>query len=216
MPAVGDFVSRRLPRNFLDPWDQWLQTAIASSREQLGDSWLDNYLISPIWRFALSSAVCGACPWCGVLMPSVDRVGRYFPLTVALPLRTGQDPISLVVGADRWFGELEDLALAALNEDVDLAGFDKRLMAVQAPLPAAATRFDVPKGATPRVAWELALPSGAQERLACGLSDLLLRRLCTAYSLWWTRDEPGVGSSLLISEGLLAIERYAAMLDGDS
>jgi type VI secretion system protein ImpM len=88
-------------------------------------------------------------------------------------------------------------------------------MAVQAPLSAAATRFDVPKGATPRVAWELALPSGAQERLACGLSDLLLRRLCTAYSLWWTRDEPGVGSSLLISEGLPAIERYAAMLDGD-
>ena len=86
LPELGDFVNRRLPQNFIDPWDSWLQQAIATSRDQLGGNWLNNYLTSPIWRFAVSSGVVGESPWCGLLMPSVDRVGRYFPLTLACVL----------------------------------------------------------------------------------------------------------------------------------
>ena len=36
IPLLGDFVSRRLPRHFIEPWDSWLQSAFAASREQLG------------------------------------------------------------------------------------------------------------------------------------------------------------------------------------
>jgi len=86
VPGLGDFVSRRLPQAFIDPWDVWLQAAIASSRQQLGEQWLDIYLTSPLWRYALSPGSCGARGWAGVLMPSVDRVGRYFPLTIAVAL----------------------------------------------------------------------------------------------------------------------------------
>jgi len=35
LPSRGDFVSRYLPKSFLEPWDNWLQTAIAQSRQQL-------------------------------------------------------------------------------------------------------------------------------------------------------------------------------------
>lgn len=85
----GDFVSRRLPRSFLDPWDHWLQDCLRYSQEQLGADWLDVYLTSPVWRFALAPGVCGDGAWTGVLIPGVDRVGRYFPLTVAAPLPRG-------------------------------------------------------------------------------------------------------------------------------
>ena len=40
LPEFPDFVGRRLPRSFLDPWDNWLQQGILSSRERLGVSWL--------------------------------------------------------------------------------------------------------------------------------------------------------------------------------
>lgn len=90
LPALGDFVSRRLPRQFIEPWDQWLQSAIAASREQLGSDWLDVYLTSPIWRFGLGAGVCGTGAWAGVLMPSVDKVGRYYPLTLAVPVPEAQ------------------------------------------------------------------------------------------------------------------------------
>ena len=32
----GDFVSRRLPRAFVDPWDTWLQDSLARGREPMG------------------------------------------------------------------------------------------------------------------------------------------------------------------------------------
>ncbi|HEX7968785.1 MAG TPA: type VI secretion system-associated protein TagF, partial [Stellaceae bacterium] len=84
VPARGDFVSRRLVRDFTEPWDGWLQDALAMSAQQLAEAWLSTYLTAPIWRFLLSSGVCGEMPMLGVVMPSVDRVGRYFPLTLAV------------------------------------------------------------------------------------------------------------------------------------
>ena len=86
LPMVGDFVSRRLPNDFISSWDSWLQSAIAASREELGDDWLKNYLTSPIWRFLLSPGLCGNQAVAGIMMPSVDRVGRYYPLTVAVQI----------------------------------------------------------------------------------------------------------------------------------
>ena len=32
LPARGDFVRAGLPRDFIDPWDAWLQSVIAGSR----------------------------------------------------------------------------------------------------------------------------------------------------------------------------------------
>jgi type VI secretion system protein ImpM len=78
LPSNGDFVTRRLPATFLQPWDQWLQESTADSRDQLGRRWLEIYLTSPVWRFALSPGTTGQLPWAGVLMPSVDSVGRYW------------------------------------------------------------------------------------------------------------------------------------------
>ena len=43
-------------------------------------------MMAPIWRFALAPGVAGPLPMLGVMMPSVDRVGRQFPLTLAAPM----------------------------------------------------------------------------------------------------------------------------------
>ena len=52
---------------------------MAASRAALGDRWLDVYLTSPAWRFASAAGACGPAPVIGLMVPSVDRVGRYFP-----------------------------------------------------------------------------------------------------------------------------------------
>ena len=59
VPARGDFVRRALPADFVTPWDQWLQAGIAGAQELLGDAWLEVYLTSPVWRFALSARLAG-------------------------------------------------------------------------------------------------------------------------------------------------------------
>jgi type VI secretion system protein ImpM len=110
LPARGDFVRFGLPRAFTDPWDDWLREAIAGSRERMGDDWLPAYLEAAIWRFALPPGLCGSLPVVGTMLPSVDKAGRYFPLTFAALCDRHE-------GVDAWLDRCEDAGLAALEQD---------------------------------------------------------------------------------------------------
>ena len=44
------------------------------------------YLTSPAWRFVFAAGACGPVPVIGLMAPSVDRVGRHFPLTIIAEL----------------------------------------------------------------------------------------------------------------------------------
>jgi type VI secretion system protein ImpM len=85
LPHLGDFASRRLPADFIQGWDEWLRHGLTCAREALGPRWLDGYLVAPIVRFWLAPGLLGATSWTGLVMPSMDRVGRHFPLTLAMP-----------------------------------------------------------------------------------------------------------------------------------
>jgi type VI secretion system protein ImpM len=82
IPSRGDFVRAGLPRAFIEPWDRWMERMIAANRAALGDRWLPAWLEAPVWRFALKPGICGPEAAIGLWMPSVDRIGRYYPLTV--------------------------------------------------------------------------------------------------------------------------------------
>ena len=81
LPARGDFVREGLPRSFTDPWDDWWQCGLAGLQEHPG--WVSAWLEAPVWRFALPPGLCGPHGMLGMWLPSVDKAGRYFPLTVA-------------------------------------------------------------------------------------------------------------------------------------
>lgn len=139
LPTLGDFASRRLEPGFIEPWDAWLAKGIAHLRERAPDTWLDAYLTSPTWRFVLQPGVLGqAQATAGVLMPSVDRVGRYFPLTIAAPLPHALGTRSEIEGLLNWLHQLEDLAADALHDDWTLEQLEDELARVtwQVPLDA--------------------------------------------------------------------------------
>lgn len=115
LPSYGDFLQRDLPGEFVDAWDGWLQRVMVGSREALGEQWLPSYLSAPIWRFALAEDIAGGSVWSGILMPSVDRVGRYFPLAIAGQWRRGTSVFHLALAAEGWLHELEAIALEALD-----------------------------------------------------------------------------------------------------
>jgi len=115
LPGVGDFVSRRLPEEFVRPWDEWLQTVVATTRVSLGAGWTDRYLTMPIWRFVLASGLVAKTGWAGILMPSVDRVGRQFPLTIAVALPSEAAFVRAVFDSAEWYADVEDAALGMLD-----------------------------------------------------------------------------------------------------
>jgi type VI secretion system protein ImpM len=125
--ANGDFVTRRLPACFVEPWDAMLQAGLLASRAARGRAWLDAYLTAPLWCFALGSGVLGQNGWAGVLMPSVDSAGRHFPLTIAAPVVPGAWPM-WHGHARAWFETCGALALATLDERATLADFDAGLL----------------------------------------------------------------------------------------
>lgn len=137
LPALGDFASRRLDSHFLDPWDAWLAEGMLALREQLGADWLDAYLASPSWRFLLMPGVLQGEPglqaWAGVLMPSVDRVGRYFPFTLAQPLGENLVSIPQMPALWHWLGRLDDLAADALHDDWGIERLEDELARLAAP-----------------------------------------------------------------------------------
>jgi type VI secretion system protein ImpM len=133
LPSLGDFASRRLAPSFVEPWDDWLAAGLAAWREQSPEGWLDAYLASPSWRFVLMPGCLRSGPaalhggpggpggdtgaWAGVLMPSVDRVGRYFPLTLVRALPVLPADAAQLEGLQRWLHRLDDLALDVLHDD---------------------------------------------------------------------------------------------------
>jgi type VI secretion system protein ImpM len=123
LPARGDFVRAGLPRDFTDRWDDWLQSVIAGSRALMGEAWLPAFLEAPVWRFALPPGMCGQRAALGLMLPSVDKAGRYFPLTfAALPAAGAVLPAvgiaSAASGPARvWLDRCEATGRTALERD---------------------------------------------------------------------------------------------------
>lgn len=220
VPTHGDFVQRRLPRSFIDPWDSWLQRAIAISREQLAEGWLDSYLTSPIWRFTLKAGLCGGQAAAGVLMPSVDSVGRYYPLTIATLLEAPGNPFGVASRGNRWFREIEDVALSCLDEGFLLNGLEDRLGNLAPILTEAVSDMPqscrMPTSANGGIGWIL---DGLSTEEICpaiypAMLDELLRDRLNRYSLWWTSGSDRIPSTFKIYEGLPPETEFAAFLTG--
>jgi type VI secretion system protein ImpM len=131
IPARGDFVRSGLPRDFVEPWDDWLRGGLAASRAALGEEWLPAWLEAPVWCFALAPGVCGAGAVIGLWLPSVDRVGRHFPLTLAA-VGAGADPAALIRAGGGFLSAAEQAGRAALAEELPPATLAARVAAALA------------------------------------------------------------------------------------
>lgn len=120
IPAVGDFFRLSPPTGFVRVWDAWLQEILSEGRAVYGDGFDAHYMSAPIWRFTLPRGVAGPDKVMGVLMPSVDRVGRRFPLTLMQAIATPGPAPGDHLGAVAQFERLEDLALMALEDTTTL------------------------------------------------------------------------------------------------
>lgn len=159
VPCVGDFVRRGLSPKFVSAWDGWMQNLLLIGRDALGDRWQECYFGAPIWRFALSPGACGPLGAAGIVMPSVDRVGRQFPLCLVAEIDA---PVwTAYLAAEPVFEALEDTALAMLDDDAALEQLEESLTALPAPVAVLVTRAETVGAAT-----ALAVDGAVQNALA--------------------------------------------------
>ncbi|RWC46578.1 MAG: type VI secretion system-associated protein TagF [Mesorhizobium sp.] len=107
MPATGDFVTRRLPGDFVRIWDRWLAQHIVPL---IG---LESWPRTTALRFLAGPASFSAST--GIILQSADRVGRQFPLSIIAQL--AEAPVELAY-AEAWFVGIEDVAFAAQHGEL--------------------------------------------------------------------------------------------------
>jgi type VI secretion system protein ImpM len=124
--------------------------------------------------------------------------------------------LQVIEQADPWFEELDQIALSALDETCDLEVLDGRLADLGGP---AVENFERGAGRGQAQSSKLAIRTGVLsiDNLSSVLPFLLKRVLDSTlrtYAIWWTRGSDRVGPSMLVTEGLPAVQGFAALLDG--
>lgn len=123
IPAHGDFISRGLEPALHEALDLWLSTELARARAKFGD-FDERYVRAAAWHFVDCDP---AGQWSGgALCPSVDAVGRRFPILVAAPAEGAEQATAIAHAA-------LDLIFAALGEGWEATRLHQALAAIAAP-----------------------------------------------------------------------------------
>jgi type VI secretion system protein ImpM len=223
LPSHGDFLRRRVADDFVAAWDSWLQQCLAQSRETLGEAWLDTYLTSPVWRFAFAPMVCGAAAVAGILVPSVDRVGRYFPLTIVWPTPADLSTLEIALRYRSGFEQAEHLLLDTLAaEQFEFGDFDRSVMELAGHLEKSSgeNTLRLTKVSAAKLAAASGRPRYVPLRDAAALEAPALQLFGQfldaqgGTAFWWTDGSAAVAPSWLMTHGLPHSTQYSAMLDG--
>lgn len=200
LPAHGDFLAFNLDHELRTNVDALLAGGLAALRARRGEAWLEVYLNSPLWHLILGPGLLASRTVLGVMIPSVDAVGRYFPFAVLAELAGPTAPLRLQRDAAPWFATAGELALAVLEERLSLADLSTALTELGLP----------PKGA-PTPPWPFALEGEDDDRLAGMLAMAVERPI----GLFWSSGSPSVPATVLGIAERPGAAFVAALFDGD-
>ncbi len=121
IPMRGDFLSSALPRSFQDKVEHWVRAGFVEAKKN--PNWHSEYLSSPIWQFATARGYFDNNAWCGIIMPSVDAVGRNFPMIIAMQVDAVRQDILQMAQA---------LAQEALGDNIDVTAWENEILGLGA------------------------------------------------------------------------------------
>jgi type VI secretion system protein ImpM len=201
-PARGDFLVRRMPAGFQTTWETWLSTFVLAARDGLGPDWPDGWLTAPLWHFSLGRDIVAPFGAAGVLLASVDRVGRFFPLSIIGAAAPGS-----ALRPDDWAHAAEALALAALDDDFDPDRLDASLRDLgPPPSPAGIGRIGG--------VWRLPMENDWPARPFDALSEAAWMPPGPGQSVWWCRGSERMVPVHIRADGLPDQRLAAAMVTG--
>lgn len=213
LSAKRDFIALATPRVFLEMWEPWVQSCMSASHHQLGPGWQGAYLTAPLWRFWLGADVAGATVM-GVFMPSVDGVGRYYPLTL---MAVADQNFSIAPpdlnSQEGWFAQAEEFLLATLERSKTFDDISAALDAL--PAPEAQATVNGANEAIRLADAAAGLPT-AGKSVQDAMSTLRANNHSTsaAATFWWTEGGGEYAPLALSARGLLDPFCYTMMLTG--
>jgi type VI secretion system protein ImpM len=224
LPARGDFISRAIAQDLLRPLEDWLLPLVQATRELLGAGWEAAWRQAPPWRFWIGPDILRG-DWTrslraheqagtvtGVLLPSVDRQGRLFPLVLVLGDEHARlMPPPVLAAPDRGFYAACDALLLAARAGRALEAVEADLAALNAPrLPEGAAQM---AGLLARRAlWgQGGDADGGDGSVWSGIRASDHHLAATGRSYWWCEGAGGTTSVISLA-GLPDADTFAFML----
>nr|WP_155123232.1 type VI secretion system-associated protein TagF [Burkholderia ubonensis] len=214
IPGAGDFVNRRLPHTLAGWWERWLQQGMAALRQRGADEIARHYTVAPVWNFLIPAGAGAACVQPGCVAPSCDRVGRYYPVLVTLPLSTADYWSELPDAADAFYWRIGSALLDAIRHartPVDLEDALERVRLAPGGAGPAARDGD-PDAPSPQ-----ALPERPEQPVAPawpGLSGYFDPHGATSF--WWTNRADGSSLRTLAHTGAPDSRLFLRLFGGDA
>jgi type VI secretion system protein ImpM len=205
IPSKRDFVTLNMPNRLLNPWEVWLQDGMTEGAIAMELAWREAFLVAPVWRFWLGGD-CGAGRRIGVMMPSMDAAGRYFPLTIFMRAEEGDTlPAPAADPQEESFAGLEAAALSALDDGATLDLLIASLCGVPDPR-------KLPAGLALEVVSDMlsAVPAADAAAAVATLQDAQLDQA----SFWWTAGGGAFPPAAYAAEGLPSPRDFQAFVMG--
>ncbi|NJM31836.1 MAG: type VI secretion system-associated protein TagF [Limnobacter sp.] len=141
---------------------------------------------SPIWRFAISPHAMHSQGAMGVVMPSMDKIGRYFPLTLSVlgPVR----PWRAFLDCTEWFKAAEQILLLALDDATNRQTLTDQADALELPKLSLA-KTDNRQYRQTNSGMQLGLPDSQSPLAGWNCLEQSTQAHWPYYSLWWSEAQ---------------------------
>lgn len=216
LPSQGDFVGRRMPHAVLTGWDEWMRSGLESLRNEVCSNWEQRFVHSPLWFF-LSPALAGGLPVVGVLAPSVDRVGRCYPIAVMAVAEQARTDFASDAAVTRFLSGARDAVINARRLPLSADQLDAQLAQLCSP-------FASPASAPAEALIDALLADlqGAEREVTGTAAELpnmdwrAMRRQAPQATLWWISPTPMFPRDELIHHGPLGRPLFTRLFKGQS
>jgi type VI secretion system protein ImpM len=146
------------------------------------------------------------------MLPSVDRVGRYFPFTIAARLSPDENPLE-VIAQTSWYESLESLALKALDGQIQIDSLATEISGLHPDRLTSYSNVSSNVNSQPGVII-LQDTFGSMTNAFASLLHPQLKNALASYSVWNTLGSNYVEPCLLYCGGLPSMQHLASLLDG--
>ncbi len=210
LPGAGDFVVRGFDRPLVTALTQWTDKLVGHLKLGAGDDWTTVFdRLHPV-AWVADQGLCGSAPFAGLMRPSLDRVGRRYPLIVGVSLPSDARVAPTAAAGRAWFDYLEGLLYDAWSPGLGAEALAEAL-AEAPPFP------EIHRGASAAAepirsgGWHLRWSGEPRAQdLAAHLLNATASAAIGRHSLFWTGPLKE-GGDVLIVPGMATADQLLAL-----
>jgi len=214
LPSAADFVGRRMPHAMETAWDNWVRSGMDQVRHETGAKWQERFVNCPIWFFMYPTQVQGVLA-AGAIAPSIDRVGRYYPITVMALSASQPSGFTDDAQVSQFFSGLRSAVIDARRIPLRVEQMDERVLRLCSPFQSSIPQDDL----IVDILSDLKSADAENPAQSSCLPGLDWRNLFTAgsnTSIWWVSPSAQFRHEMVVHHGPLHRPLFARLFKGQA